>query len=354
MKYTIKALSLSVLLLTLFSCADTTSVEPSNVEQTSLDAWVKLNKPNAKAFKDGMYMTTLTEAAAGAEEIKDGSWVLLNYVGYDLNENIYANRYENIAKIIFSSSKFNPRTHYAPQLVRIVKDTSGVTPGQYEALKTMKVGQEVELIMPSAMAYGSYGSGNELFGFEWGFNGNTVISSNKPAIVNMVATVSVRDIVAYENKLVYDYAKANLNGVESETDTIAPNLYASIDFTGADMTDTIDVDSSFYYKFVVKTLDGFTVDTNYPDTALVEWNHDIIGALKEYTAHTEQVEAFKTIISTDTLRSGCKFTMVFTSKYGYGYQGTQILDDSEVGQTLIQPYTPLVYSVVIVAKEEDK
>ena len=353
MKYTIKALLLSTLIFALSSCADTMSEEPSNAEQTSLDEWVKLNKPNAKVFKDGMYITTIVEAEDGAQEIKDGSWVLLNYVGYNMDQNVYANRYEDIAKRILSNSEYSPRTHYSPQLVRIVKDSSGITPGQYEALKTMKVGQEVELIMPSNVAYGDFGSGNNLFGFNLGYNGNVVVNRNTPAIINMVAVISVRDINAYENIKVFEYAKANFKDVVSEADTIAPNFYATIDYTDAIMTDTVSMDSTFSYKYVIRTLDGFLVDTNYPDTALVEWNQEVSGILQQYSSFVEDIEAFKTIVNTGTLRYGCKFTMVFTSKYGHGYAGTHILDESNVAQTVIQPYTPLVYSIVIVPKSDD-
>ena len=341
MKYTIKTLFVSLFIVSLFSCAEITTEEPNIIEQESLDAWVKLNRPNAQKFQDGMYITTVKEAEAGAEEIKDGMWVLLNYVGYNLQENIYANRYEDIAKRIFDIGVFSPRTHYTPQLVRIVKDSSGVTPGQYEALKTMKVGQEVELIMPSTVGYGDFGSGNALFGFAWGYHGNVVISPNKPAIIKMVATAAVRSMTSYENKLVYDYAKANFIGVENETDTIAPNFYASVDYTGVDMKDLIGVDSSFQYKYVAKAIDGFIIDTNYPDTALVEWNQDITGLLGTYSPTSTEIAAFKKIIETDTLRYGCKFTMVFASKYGYGNLG------KTDGASVIQPYSPLIFSIEI-------
>ena len=348
MKHTIKTLFLSLFVVAMFSCAETTSEKPNIVEQASVDEWVKLNRPNAKKFKDGMYISTLKEAEAGAEGINDGSWILLNYVGSNLQGDIYANRYEDVARRIFDQGVFSPRTHYTPQLVRVVKDSSGVTPGQYEALKTMKVGQEVELIMPSSVAYGDFGSGNAMFGFTWGYNGTVVINPNKPAIIRMVAMMSVRSITAYENKNVYDYAKANYAGVESESDTIAPNFYAEIDYSGATMSDTIKTGSSFKYKYVARTLDGFIIDTNYPDTALIEWNQAIAGTLGSYSETSGEIQAFKTIVATDTLRFGCKFNMVFTSKYGYGYRG-----DTD-GATVIQPYTPLIFSIEILPKEEDE
>lgn len=348
MRSTIKTLFLSLAAVAFFSCAETTPEDYSTLEQLSLDEWVKKNRSGATKFNEGMYITTLEEAPEGAEEIKDGSWVMLNYTGYDLQGDVYANRYENIARQVLSQDVFHLKTHYAPQLVRVVTSGGNVSQGQYEALKTMKIGQKVELIMPSDMAYSTYGTDGL---FLYGYQGNASIGASKPAIIEMVATLSVTDIMAYENKQVQDYAIANFAGVESAADSIAENFYIEINYDNADMSDTIRLDSTFQFYYTGKFLDGFIFDTNHADIALDIWNIKLSGTPLIYTQYGDIVEAFHTLAATDTLRNGCTFKMVFPSLYGYGEEGSSPTSTSAEA-TVIQAYSPLIFEVEILAKVE--
>jgi len=111
-------------------------------------------------------------------------------------------------------------------------------------------------------------------------------------------------------------------------------------------------------KYVPLQEGAFLFDTNNEELAFSTWDEVIVGSPLAYSS-SDLITAFSTIADSEKLTYGSSFTMVFTSKYGYGSEG-KLGEYSESGviSTTIQPYTPLVFNVQILDKKilvvEDK
>lgn len=108
----------------------------------------------------------------------------------------------------------------------------------------------------------------------------------------------------------------------------------------------IDVDNGVYKE---DQTNAFLFDTSNKELAMEKWGEVILGEPLAYSS--ELVDAFQLIVESEKLTYGSSFTMVFTSKYGYGSETKQgKYSESGVISTTIQPHTPLVFNVQILDK----
>ncbi len=327
MKTVFRTVLLMAAVLYLGSCAKTESESYYEKEQRSFDAWMQLNIIDkgieVQRLDNGMYVEWLGRAEGDGDVPETGDWIRLNYRGESLQRDLFMTRYENDAR---RQGTFTYYTHYVPQYL-IMNNYNGLTIGQNYILPQMKVGDSVRIYVPSTLGYQNYGTS-----FSNGYEGQYALSGNVPAIIEMVIKEVVPDPTAYENEEVKNYA-VNKWGMEVG-DTLKPNMYLEILEQGPADQDTINVDSTIYYKYTGRFLDGFIVDTNDSTAYKEKFHAEPTSALNALLYDNSSViAAFQNAMAGSTeknlkLRYGAKFRMIFTSTYGYGETGNIVANSS--------------------------
>lgn len=347
------AFTLATIALLVTSCAKTTDISYNTLEQISLDAWMKQHQPSVQRLDNGLYIEVLKAPESGATKIEDGDWLELNYTGSDLDGNVFVTRSKEVAE---QQGTFTVYTHYVPHK-RVIKTKAGMTEAEYIALKRMRLGEKVRIYTPSSLFYGSYGTN-----FDNGYGGQYALGANKPATMEIEVLNVIKDITAWENKVVETYAKDQLQLEPKDTVGFGANLYVKITKEAPpeyndkeERLNMINVDSTFRYYYTGRFLDGFVFDTSVDTIALEAW--DITKTYKPASykaASGGLINAFYNAAKSKKLSYDSEFKMVFTSAMGYGANGQTT---GTAPYTVIQPYTPLFFEVRILPykdKEEDK
>ena len=207
------------LLLTLFalsSCIKEAEYSGEQMENRSLKAWMKKNRPELVQNyqeKGGYFVDILawgeSDAAAAVSENdfgtlpimeQDTCWVYYNFTGYDLAGNVCSTRDEVIARM---QASFSDRTHYVPysnycgkeEFYAIVEGSylvsrNKITLGsEYVANHSdickgsefmLRKGSKVRLYLSSTIGYGSSGSSAE-----GGYEGQYALDANVPMILDV-------------------------------------------------------------------------------------------------------------------------------------------------------------------------
>ena len=322
--------------LTAVSCAKKSEEDYNVTEQASLDAWMKLNAPDAQRLDNGMYIETVTPAPDGAATPKTGDWVRINYTGKSLEGNVFVTRYKEVAEQQGTSTL---HTYYEPQYLLYESYNSAFTQGQFIALQQMKEGQVVTIYMPSRLAYGAYGSS-----YSGGYEGQYSLSANVPAIITMELNEVVTDPAARETKQVMDYAVDQWGIERPDKDS---TFFFQIIEGNDDEATAITEDSTVNIYYIGSFLDGFIFDTNIDSVAQRVFNDYDENSATSYTpADGGMIQAFHEAVP--KMHYGDRARMVFTSEWGYGITG------NSSGETVIQSYTPLVFEFWIETNQEEE
>jgi FKBP-type peptidyl-prolyl cis-trans isomerase FkpA len=86
-----------------------------------------------------------------------GDTVLVNYAGRTLDDKVFDSSIEAVAK---SAGLQQPGRTYEP--IQVVLGTGGVIPGWDEGLLLLNEGSKATFIIPSSLAYGEHGQGNDI------------------------------------------------------------------------------------------------------------------------------------------------------------------------------------------------
>ncbi len=321
--------------LMVMSCAKKSEEDYNVIEQASLDAWMAKNAPQAQRLDNGMYIETVTPAPEGAVAPVAGNWVRINYTGKSLEGNVFATRYKEVAE---QQGTNTLHTYYEPQYLLYESYNTSFTQGQLIALQQMKEGQVVTIYMPSSLAYGSYGTS-----FSGGYEGQYSLPANVPAIMTMELNEVVTDPTARETKLVMDYVVDEWGLERPEKDS---TFFFQIIEGNEDEETKITVDSTVNIYYIGSFLDGFIFDTNIDSVAQRVFNDYDENSATSYTpADGGMIQAFYEAVP--RMHYGDRAKMVFTSEWGYGMNG------NSSGETVIQPYTPLIFEFWIETNQEE-
>lgn len=335
-------ITLALLLFTFLisSCAKQTEGNYNTMEQLSFDKWMERNGPKtAERFDNGMYIEQLVSAPTTATKVEDGDWIEINFTGTNIHGDIFGTRSKEVAEL---QGTFTVYTHYVPQKMQILK-TSGLSEAEYFTLKRMKQGDKARFYAPSSLYYGSYGKG-----YANGYQGQTSLAGNIPVIMEIEVATVIKDITAYENKQVKDYA-AQWGLTEKDTIGYGANLYVDI-ISHTEKADTITADSSFKCYYVGKFVDDFIFDTNVDSIAMDIY--DVASKTYELFSSANGIEVFKYLCRSKKLTYDSHIRIAFSSTLGYGTTGQTPASDAR--GTVIQPYTPLVFELWIQSnKKED-
>lgn len=379
MKIFNSVLAVLAVLLVFTQCAEKENENYNERELAVFDLWMERYNPKAEKLDNGMYVEWFRKGSSGTK-LSENNFMYVDYVGRDLNGNIFSNRDSAIA---VRENTFSLYTHYTPHYAIYNKEAYHFTAGEYEALGLMSKGDSLRLFLPAQLAYGTSSAASYFqygtYGYEGWYNSasnikNTSGSGSSASIPSLdgkpvIIDLALRDVVtdASERELSDATAAASALGYNVQ-DTIRKGLYfryveqEDSDVSGEDKdSEVIAEDSSFYFVYALWFLDDFLIATNDAATASIEWNdyYESSYSPTYFSASSSTflsnstsgfaINALNELIKSERIRYNSRMQIVFTSDWAYSYYGYEATSTRPV----IYPYTPLKLDIITLHKEYD-
>ncbi len=347
MKISPRALAIAASIL-LCSCAKNFSADYAAAEQEALDAWVEsLGDQSIERMPSGIWVKMLSPVNGEAPLLEENDWADITYMGYLLpalpdpaaKGSVFVTRDSLTAAYQGSTGLY--RTHYGTQKVWVSPKGSEITQAMFEALMMIKEGETIRVYTTSRLMFGSSPSN-----YSYGYQGQMVLPANKPCYLDITLNKVIHDVQQDEDDQVDAFAQQCLNFTSA--DLLKDNFYLRRYPENID-ADSISKDSTVKIWYVGRMLDGFVFGTNIDSIALRVWADTTTNTVLTYTPKEGgMIQAFYDAVITMTYDSWGK--MVFTSPYGYGYNGLYpqgaSVTPADYG-TQIDPFTPLFFEFYI-------
>lgn len=271
-------LAVAVVFTALTSCIKEESISNEERERISLEAWIRLNKPellNNYQEEGGYYVEILDgdknenlPVSAdgndyGSEPLmeQDTCWVFCNMTGRDLSGTICLTRNNKLADMCGTFSHF---THYVPFINYCGSNNMGLLEGTYLSMRhELKIGDEtykmrrgsnVRLYLPSTIAYGESGSQ-----VEGGYEGQYSLDASRPLILDIEVLGAIKNPSETELDMVKRYVgwedpwvqatKPENEKVDENDDLKLKGLYYSYAYNPK-------TDNTFTYRYMQPHLEG--------------------------------------------------------------------------------------------------
>ena len=233
------ALAVALSAFALTSCIKEETVSNKEREKISLEAWIKLHKPELlnNYQEEGGYYVEILEGDKnenlpikgndfGSEPLmeQDTCWVYTNMTGRDINGTICMTRSGVLADMCGTFSYF---THYVPYINYCGNTNMGLLEGTYISMRNeltlseeycdlyykqynisldttykMRRGSKVRLYLPSTIAYGESGSATE-----GGYEGQYALDASRPLILDIEVLGAIKNPSDKEVDMVNSYIK---------------------------------------------------------------------------------------------------------------------------------------------------
>lgn len=277
------------------SCITEESIPNSKREKISLEAWIRLNKPELlnNYQEDGGYYveildgdTNLGEPASendfGSEPLmdQDTCWVFTNMTGRDINGAVCMTRSGALADMC---GTFSQLTHYVPYINYCGKSNMGLLEGTYLAMRNeLKIGDttyklhkgsKVRLYLPSTIAYGENGSSTE-----GGYEGQYALDPSRPLILDMEVLRAIKNPSDHELDMVSRYIRGRSHWTqatkseEEKTDTDDDLKLKGLYYSYAYNPESDDI---YDYRYLQPHLDISNTRAPYTDTKKYQRMEDI-------------------------------------------------------------------------------
>ncbi|MCI2082128.1 MAG: FKBP-type peptidyl-prolyl cis-trans isomerase [Bacteroidales bacterium] len=341
--YNFILLSLAMLIPAIFavSCEKVESSTSDEIQQQILDAWIRVNHPDAKASDSGLYYLSSDEG--DGMQLKDSLYVFVKYKCRTLDGNYTDYNYEDLAKQL---GDFSYSTYYTYDIWYISGST--LTDGINEVLRTMKVGGSVEVAIPPALMESNTVSYYSLYYY------SDDDDANENLIYDIQVINAVDDIYQYQIDCLEAYRDANYPGIDSTANGFYFIKTKSVDYSD-NPEDTLTEDESINVWYVGRTLDGFVFDTNIEDTARKYRFYDSDDTYDaesiSWQADADDLASNSSIVTgfakgLTMMQRGERAIVFFDSNYGYGESGSSSTSSS------IPAYTPLVYEIYVEPEDD--
>ncbi len=275
-------MAIAISALALMSCITEDSVSNKEREKVSLDAWIRLHKPElvdnyqeeggyyVEILQDGFTGIPADENDFGSEPLmeQDTCWVYTNMTGRDINGAICMTRTGALADMC---GTFSDLTHYVPYINYCGNINMGLLEGTYLAMRSelkigdtkyrMRKGSHIRLYLPSTIAYGERGSATE-----GGYEGQYSLDASRPLVLDIEVLRAIKNPSERELEMVSDYirgegwtqaVKPESEKTDEEDDLKLKGLYYTFDYNPKS-------DNVYDYKYIQPHLDG--TDSPYSDT----------------------------------------------------------------------------------------
>lgn len=345
-KNSLVKLLLLATIVSIFSCSGDPTPPPVNIN-TSMDEWMKKNRPDIKKDSVGYYVNIYPNYTDTTRPV-DTTFLELKLTGRLLNGAFFMNYYKARAREL---GTFSYETNYVPFKFqfRQFRSYAGLNVGIMRTLQKMRAGDSAEIFLSPANSYGpNYDQVIYL-----GFGGSTTINAEKQEIVYI--TVKLDKLYADAEKRAEEETKKYAYDVLGLTDrdTIKPGIYFKKTKTieagqTIEKKDTaVEVNYSGYFT------NGFLFDTSLDSVAKAHHIYDPYVTYAplsfEHKIGADEfggmIKAFKYCVS--KMKPGEKAVFITSPKWAYGADGKY-----SVESTLIMTYTPLIFHIEIVPGEE--
>lgn len=321
------------------SCAKEVSTDTSNMAREFIEAWMKVNHPEAKAQGLGVYIID-DKPGTGPLVTEDDMYLYTEFTTYDIDGNITGTTVEEVSQQAGGYSKAN---YYGPKMIINLRDYTEA--GVLEMIKGMRVGGTRTAVIPSWLNVKSdYDSAEKYLKANGGSN----------AICTLTLKDKTTDIVKWELDTLTRFVSQKLK--MSPSDSLMNGFYIKT-LKEPDDTSYYGTDSLFCVNYTGRLLNGKVFDTTIEDTAKV---HGIWSSSKTYApVYIQKANDYKetTMAADETstgdksidgfslclskLRQHEKVICAFYSILGYGYSGQ--------GNS-IPSFCPLVFEIEAVDK----
>lgn len=343
MKKTFRTAAFIAIAIAAIGCAKVAKTGANDANIRYFKAWLEVNHPGLKPSGLGIYV--LEEEEGTGAEVKEGGYVIADYVIRDLNGTITTYTDKETAKQL---GTYDTTAYYGPKVVSNIENT--IQAGLADALIGMKEGGRKKVIIPSwLMTYKSYDTPEE-------YLENT--SSGVDAIYDITVRHYVDSIYNYEIDCIGDYFAANRNvfGNMSAADSVDVYGFYYKQLVAPTDTTSFPQDTTIYINYTGKLLNGLVFDTTNEKVAK---DNGIWSSTRTYEPTSikwgESYDKITMGSSSSSTISGFALTLwnmrafekgvgIFYSPLGYGYSGSG---------ASIPSYAPLIFEIEIVAKPED-
>jgi len=281
-------------------CAREITESTDDIEWNLLRAYVQINYTNKgipiDSTTSGLYTRTIVEGS-GRSPI-DSNYVYVNYITYDMSGNMSASG-TNSDSLARQLGTFSHSIYYGPALWRI--GTTSLYAGLEEALKKMKEGGKVRVLLPSWLST---------------INGARSLSSTTVFDIELLQVVP--DIAAFQTDTLRAFSNRHYGGIDSTK----YDFYYDGPMPASG--DTLAYGDTLSVRYIGYLLDDFIFDTNIADTAV---RYQIYDASKSYdimslvwAEEMEIIDGFKYALK--NMRDGDEAITFFSSDHGYKSSGS--------------------------------
>lgn len=326
------------------SCSKAPKIGINDASKKYLDAWIKVNHPEAKKVSPGVYILSETPGnGVLAGSVEDHYYVRIEYTTRDLKGNILKTTNARTAQQI---GTYDKTAYYGPEILYrgiASKNSFNIQAGMEALLRNMNEGGSVSAIVPGWFAtYERYGSEEEYI--------STV--SGEDGIYDIKLVDAISDVIAWEIDSVARYAAAH-----DFPDSLKYGFYYKQLVPPTDNSN-LSTGTVININYTGRRLDGQVFDTTIKDTAKV---HNIYKPSSSYSTTqmyidaddyknikmgsssdgSDVVDGFALLVS--QMKVGEKGIALFYSGRGY--------EDSGSGN-LIPGFCPLIFEVEVTGKKE--
>ena len=358
MKKAIIYLSLAVLVMA--GCAKAPKTGVNDAAKRYLDAWIRVNHPDAARTGLGAYIIEDKPGTGISPSSADTyPYVRVNYTIRSLAGAIQTTTYESVAKQVgaFTANE-SKNPFYGPEVW--YRGNGSLVAGIEEAVSTMSVGGRRTVVIPGWLT-GVDANTNMAVKYDTAEEYLAKVSGGSPLIYELEMTDAISDIQKWQIDSVGRYLADAFPGKTAADSTKYGFYYFR---TGAPSSDKeFPNDTTIYINYIGRRLDGTVFDTSIADTAKYYGIYSAsrtYGACKitwyasdkDYTGITMTsagASSSSGVINgfscgLDQMHPHEKGSAVFISTWGYGMSGSS---------PTIPGYSPLRFDFEIVDKPEE-
>jgi FKBP-type peptidyl-prolyl cis-trans isomerase len=300
--------------------------------------------PDVKPLNADSSLWLISHAQVGSGNTpQEGNYVAFEYTGRKLpTVGSYGRVFRTTdAALARQLNKFAYNTHFAP--VFRCDTPTVLQPALIEALKGMHVGDTVEVMSASWLAYGA--------SRVTAVNGEEDLPANSPIIFTVALKEIAPDPKQRELDMVKSYVSSRPDFVPAK-DSLGnelPGFYISY-------ADTVPLDTAHHYAATGDSVfvkyagyylqDGFLLDTDIDSVAKSGWQmvtNDTTYYDYIFSATAENISTISAFhYALLRVAPGSWLEFVFTSDYGYGAVG-----NSGTTTRMVYPYTPLRFKIYV-------
>ena len=315
------------------SCAKIDSTGKNDANKRYLEAWLKINHPEAVKNASGIYLLSDKEGKGReAGSTDDFPFAYFSYTITDLDGNIKETTEADVAKQL---GTYSPSNYYGP-IVKL-RNSTALTAGQEMVINSMRVGGTRKAVIP-----GWFNTTQARYESEEEYITNI---TGDDSVISLTLHNVIPDITAWQ---IDSMAWYMIHTFKTLPDSLKYGFYYIQTQAPTDTT-TLEAGTTVYVDYTGMTLNGHVFDTSDANTAkdagIYDSSRDFspmkVNLASEYTditfssgsSNSSLIDGFAYCIS--LMKTGEKGTCIFYSDLGY----------QTTASNSIPAYSPLRFDV---------